>query len=70
MRIRTSALLLFLLLSLTAAADNFWCEGQTVEIEKCPTNEAIKNITVELAKGTDGKIVPTSMLFGVKVKTG
>ena len=52
------------------AGDNFWCEGQTVAIEKCPTNEAIKNITVELAKGTDGKIVPTSILFGVKVKTG
>lgn len=52
------------------AEDHYWCEGQTVEIEKCPTNEAIKNITVELAKGTDGKIVPTSMLFGVKVKTG
>ena len=52
------------------AEDHYWCEGQIVEIEKCPTNEAIKNITVELAKGTDGKIVPTSMLFGVKVKTG
>ena len=52
------------------AEDHYWCEGQTVEIEKCPTNEAIKNITVELAKGTDGKIVPTSILFGVKVKTG
>lgn len=52
------------------AEGHYWCEGQTVEIEKCLTNEAIKNITVELAKGTDGKIVPTSMLFGVKVKTG
>ena len=52
------------------AEDHYWCEGQTVAIEKCPTNEAIKNITVELAKGTDGKIVPTSILFGVKVKTG
>lgn len=52
------------------AEDNYWCEGQTISIEKCPTNEAINNITVELAKGTDGKIVPTSMLFGVKVKTG
>jgi tetratricopeptide (TPR) repeat protein len=52
------------------AEDHYWCEGQTVEIEKCPTNEAIKNITVELAKGTDGKIIPTSILFGVKVKTG
>jgi len=52
------------------AEDHYWCEGQTVEIEKCPTNEAIKNITVELAKGIDGKIVPTSILFGVKVKTG
>ena len=52
------------------AEDHYWCEGQTVAIEKCPTNEAINNITVELAKGTDGKIVPTSMLFGVKVKTG
>ena len=63
--------LLALAISLNSAAgDNFWCEGQTVAIEKCPTNEAIKNITVELAKGTDGKIVPTSMLFGVKVKTG
>ena len=63
--------LLALAISLNSpAGDNFWCEGQTVEIEKCPTNEAIKNITVELAKGTDGQIVPTSILFGVKVKTG
>lgn len=52
------------------AEDHYWCEGQTISIEKCPTNEAIKNITVELAKGLDGKIVPTSLLFGVKVKTG
>ena len=52
------------------AEDHYWCEGTTVAIEKCPTNEAIRNITVELAKGFDGKIVPTSMLFGVKVKTG
>ena len=52
------------------AEDHYWCEGTTVAIEKCPTNEAIRNITVELAKGTDGKIVPTSILFGVKVKKG
>ena len=52
------------------AEDHFWCEGTTVAIEKCPTNEAIRNITVELAKGIDGQIVPTSMLFGVKVKKG
>ena len=52
------------------AEDHYWCEGTTVAIEKCPTNEAIRNITVELARGTDGKIVPTSILFGVKVKKG
>ena len=52
------------------AEDHYWCEGTTVAIEKCPTNEAIRNITVELAKGTDGQIVPTSILFGVKVKKG
>ncbi|MBR5901798.1 hypothetical protein IKZ40_05560 [bacterium] len=52
------------------AEDHYWCEGKTVAIEKCPTNEAIRNITVELAKGADGQIVPTSMLFGVKVKKG
>ena len=52
------------------AEDHYWCEGTTISIEKCPTNEAIRNITVELAKGTDGKIVPTSILFGVKVKKG
>ena len=52
------------------AEDHYWCEGTTVAIEKCPTNEAIRNITVELARGTDGQIVPTSILFGVKVKKG